>query len=149
MKVMVKVKSKGKPTKSFKTKKKSGVTTYTVGDFLIRLKNASLARHVRLQVPSSKAVKELANALKKEGYLDEIYEEQGNLFVRLVYKNKEPVLTDVRLISKPGLRVYKGVNELERLKGPSIYFVSTPKGVMSSKEAIKRRLGGEVIAEIL
>ncbi len=129
--------------KEFKT------TNYNVGDFLIRLKNASLARKKVLKVASYSLVREIAKVLEKQGYV-KIDSDKGQVLeLSIVYSHKEPVLNDIRLISKPGLRVYMSVEEIESKKGPSIFLISTPKGVMTSKEAIKRRLGGEVIAEIV
>lgn len=125
------------------------MTNYPVGDFLIRLKNASLARKKDVVVPMSKLIKSLALTLKDLGYLSQVEEEEGNLRVKIAYHKKEPLLSDVRIISKPGLRVYMGVEELRKRRGPYIALVSTPKGIMSSKKAIKERLGGEVIAEVL
>ena len=113
-------------------------------DFLIRVKNAGLARKKEVFVAGSKKILAVAMALKKLGFLDEVKKDK----VILAYKNKKPVLIDLKLVSKPGLRIYMGVSEIEKKKGPSIYLVSTPKGVLSSKEAIKQRLGGEVIAKL-
>lgn len=125
------------------------MTNYPVGDFLIRLKNANLARHRELEIPSSKKVKAVVKVLEKEGYITDLKEEKEKITMRLVYRKKEPILTEIKLVSKPGRRVYKGAGELEAVKGPSFFIVSTPKGVMSSKEAIKKRLGGEIVAEVL
>ena len=91
----------------------------------------------------------VATLLVKEGYLDEMKEEGKILHVRLSYRRKSPVLSDVVLISKPGLRVYKTADELSQRKGPFLGIVSTSKGVISLREAIKKRLGGELIADIL
>jgi small subunit ribosomal protein S8 len=76
-------------------------------------------------------------------------EKDGQLTAFISYRKKQPLIMDVRLVSKPGLRVYKKADELEKIKKPTILIVSTPKGVMSSREAIKKRLGGEVIVEML
>lgn len=118
-------------------------------DFLIQIKNASMAGNKTVTVKVSKKIERVAMALKKIGFLDEVKVKDGQIAVGLTFKNKEPILQDVKLVSKPGLRVYKAVWELETHKRPSVFLVSTPKGVISSKEAIKLRVGGEVIAEIL
>ncbi|OGM21861.1 30S ribosomal protein S8 [Candidatus Woesebacteria bacterium RIFCSPHIGHO2_01_FULL_38_9] len=125
------------------------VVGYPVGDFLIRVKNASLAMKKTIEVPSTNYIKNVAKALEREGYVNEVEEKVDKLALRLVYRSKEPVLTDIKLVSKPGLRVYINSDELGKRRGPTILIISTPQGVMSSKEALKKRLGGEVIAEIL
>jgi small subunit ribosomal protein S8 len=126
-----------------------GMVNYPVGDFLIRIKNACLAKKREVRVESTKLIHAVARALKNSGYLDEVVKKGKSLSVRIAYRKKEPVIMNIRLISKPGLRIYMSVGELEKVKGPSVYIVSTSKGVMSIEEAIKKRLGGEVIAEIL
>lgn len=129
--------------------KNTSITNYAVGDFLIRIKNAAMAGNKEVEVKSAKKLVAVADALKKMGFLDTIKNEKEVLKVTLTFKNKSPRLVDLRLISKPGLRVYMSVDELESQKSPSILLVSTPKGVTSSLRAIKDRVGGEVIAEIL
>lgn len=124
------------------------MTNYPVGDFLIQIKNAAMARNREVSVPETKLVKTVANVLKKQGLLDEIRKDKNNITVRLAYKKKEPVLLGLKLISKPGLRVYWDVDQLEKTKGPSMFLISTSVGILSSKDAIKKRVGGEVIVEI-
>jgi small subunit ribosomal protein S8 len=130
------------------TKIKQTVTNYAVGDFLIRVKNVAMAKNKEVAVKSNKKLVAVSEALKKMGFIDSIKNEKGNLTVTLTFKNKKPRLMDLKLISKPGLRVYMGVDELEKKKSPSVLLVSTPKGMVSSLKAIKDRVGGEVIAEI-
>lgn len=130
------------------TKTKQKVTNYVVGDFLIRIKNVAMAKGKEVSVRSTKELVAVSEALKKMGFINEIKSEKGILTVMLTFKDKKPRLMNLRLISKPGLRVYEGVEELEKKKGPSIYLVSTPKGVVSSLKAIKDRVGGEMVAEI-
>jgi small subunit ribosomal protein S8 len=134
-------------TKAAKQNRQGGIN-YPLGDFLIRIKNAMLARQKEVKVSSSKLVVAVAKAMKKQGFLDSVEEKKGVLKVSLTYRKKVPVILDLRLISKPGLRVYKGVDELEKERGASIFFLSTPKGIMISTEAIRKRLGGEVIVEV-
>jgi small subunit ribosomal protein S8 len=122
---------------------------YPVGDFLIRLKNARMAKLKVVTVPSTKLIKATADALAAAGFLRDVTLTDGVLEVGLIYKKKEPVIMDVKLVSKPGLRIYMNVDELEKRRKPSILVLSTPKGVMSSKKALKERVGGEVIAEVL
>jgi len=123
-------------------------TNYSVGDFLIRVKNVAMAKNKTVSVQSNKRLVNVAEALKKMGFVDSIKNEKGVLTVALTFKNKRPRLMNLKLVSKPGLRIYMSVDELEKKKGPSIFLVSTPNGVTSSLKAIKDRVGGEVIAEI-
>ncbi len=122
---------------------------YLLGDFLIRLKNTAMAKNKTLVTMSNKQIFAAATALKKIGYLDEVKKEGKKVSVSLTFKHKKPVLTDLKLVSKPGLRIYIDTWELAKRRKPSIYLISTPKGVLSSKEALKQKTGGEVIAEIL
>lgn len=124
-------------------------TNYPIGDFLIRIKNAVMAGNRSVEVGSTKLIKAVAQVLKKGEYLSELKEKDGRLVVQLSYRKKEPVLMDVKLVSRPGLRVYMSVDELGKKRGPSTFVVSTSKGVLLSKEAIKKGVGGEVIAEVL
>ena len=135
-------------TKNRKTDIKTHVN-YPVGDFLVRLKNAAIAGNKEIELSTSKLIKNVALALKKEGLLASVEEKSGNLTVILSYRKKEPVLMDVKLVSKPGLRIYIGVDELAKKRGPSVLILSTPIGVITGKDAIKKRVGGELIAEIL
>jgi len=121
---------------------------YPLGDFVIRIKNAALARRKEVSVKNIKVIKELAKVLKKEGIINDIKKADDALIMNIAYRRKEPVLLDIKLISRPGLRVYINVDELAAIRSPSYYIVSTPKGLLTSKEAIKNRVGGEVIAEI-
>ncbi len=124
------------------------MTNYPIADFLIRINNARLAKNKEVVLKSTKFIKAAALALKKNGFLDELSEKDGFLTVKLAYYKKEPLMLGMKLISRPGLRIYKGADELAQIKGPSIFLISSPKGVISSREAIKERVGGEVIAEV-
>ncbi len=135
--------------KYLELERRVGDMNYPVGDFLIRIKNASLAKKRQVEVVNTKLISSVAHALKKQGYLREVTEKDGQLIAFLSYRKKQPLIMEVRLISKPGLRVYKGASELEKIKKPTTLIISTSKGVMSSQEAIKKRLGGEVIVEML
>jgi len=125
------------------------MTNYPIGDFLIRIGNAAMAGKKEISVASTKLIKETALALKKAGYLAEVDEKKGILTVTLAIKSKKPVLLNIKLISRPGLRIYMGANDVGKKRGPSRYLLTTPKGIMLSSEAIKANLGGEVIAEVL
>ncbi len=142
----------GKFCKSMEKKNnkiKKGNVNYPVGDFLIRIKNAALANQKYVACPLNKLVESVAKTLVEEKYLERVFVENGFLKVQLSYKNKEPVLSDLKLISKPGLRVYWGVDMIKKVKRASIFILSTPKGIISSRKALKDNLGGEVIAEVL
>jgi len=124
-------------------------TNYPVGDFLIRVKNAANAHRESVDAPVTKFIKSIAQVLKDEGYVRDIEVKKGIIDMKLAYSRKEPVLMDIKLVSKPGLRIYKGVDEVKKHKrGASILILSTPDGVISSKKALKKGVGGEVIAEI-
>ncbi len=123
-------------------------TNYPVGDFLIRLKNVAMAKNKEVTMKSTKQIVAAAEALVKMGFLTEIKKGKGEITAVLTYKNRMPRIMDIKLISKPGLRVYVGADELASKKSPSVLLVSTPKGVMSSLKAAKDRVGGEIIAEI-
>ncbi|MBX4205609.1 30S ribosomal protein S8 [Candidatus Microgenomates bacterium] len=124
------------------------MVTYQVGDFLIRIKNSAKAKKREVSTETSKAKLAVAKVLKKEGFLSEVSEKDGKLNVTLAYAHKEPVLMNLKLVSKPGLRIYVKSTDIADHKGGSIFVVSTPRGVVSSKEALKLGNGGELIAEV-
>ncbi len=121
---------------------------YSIGDFLVRIKNAALAGRKEMEVDNTKLIESIAKVLKKEGILTEIKKKEGKLLVKLAYRKKEPILMDLKIVSRPGLRIYMGVDELSAIRGPSYFVLSTPKGMKTSRDAIKERIGGEVIVEI-
>ncbi|MBU0572545.1 30S ribosomal protein S8 [Patescibacteria group bacterium] len=121
---------------------------YSIGDFLIRIKNTTLARKKEMEVDNTKLIESVAEVLKKEGILTEVKKKDGKLIVKPAYRKKEPILMDLKLVSKPGLRIYMGADELSAIRGPSFFILSTSKGALTSREAIKQRIGGEVIVEI-
>ncbi len=124
------------------------MTNYSIGDFLIRIKNAALAGKKEIAIPATKTGLAMAQVLKKLGYLNEVSREKNIIAVSLTFKRKKPLLMGLKLISKPGLRVYMGISEIEKRKKPSTLILSTPKGILSSLEAKKERVGGEIIAEV-
>jgi small subunit ribosomal protein S8 len=134
-------------TNTFKSMNKT-FSNYSVGDFLIRIKNTAMAKNKVLEYKAEKQIVAIAEAFNKLGFLDEVKKEKETLNVSLAFKNKKPVIMNLKLISKPGLRVYMGVAEIEKKRGPSVYLISTPKGIISSLAAVKAGVGGEVIAEI-
>lgn len=124
------------------------ITNYPVGDFLIRVKNATLAHISEVVVPKTRQIVSVAKTLEKMGYLSEVKVDKDTLIARNTFRHKQPVLSDLKLISKPGLRIYMGISELRNKKGPSVFIISTSRGIIDSKEAIKKGLGGEVVAEV-
>ncbi len=127
--------------------------TDPISDFLIRLKNAQLARHETAEMPSSRMKYTIAKILEREGFIANVVERSEGvkkiLHVALKYQGKEPLIRDIRRVSKPGQRVYRKANELPRvLSDIGIAVVSTSAGLMTNKEARRRKLGGEVICEI-
>lgn len=121
----------------------------SVGDALIRIKNGYLALKKEVSMPYSRLVKGICEILVKEGYIQTAKISDKEILVELKYSNHKPALTEVKRISKPGLRVYKGVKKLPKvLNGYGIAIVSTPKGLMTNIDARKAGVGGEVMAEV-
>lgn len=125
------------------------IITYPVGDFLIKIKNAAMAGNRDVTTKSTKLIESVAKVLKEENYLDSYDIKDGQISVRLKFYSKKPVLMSLKLVSRPGLRRYVSAKELNSLKGPEVYVISTSFGVMSSKKAKKDNLGGELIAQII
>lgn len=126
---------------------------YVIGDFVIQLKNASLARKKVVVTPYANLSKAVAKVLKKEGFLDDVKEDivDGHkvLQVSLRYARRKPVITDVDLVSKPSLRTYVGVSEIASKQGrATTAILSTNVGVLPGKEAIKKGVGGELLFKI-
>jgi small subunit ribosomal protein S8 len=123
-----------------------------IGDMLIRIKNGYLARKDVVEVPYSKMKEEIAKILVKEGYLKKFKIENLKfkiLKLELKYEGKKPVIEGIKRISKPGVRIYAKAKEIPRVKyGFGITIVSTPKGIMTDRQARKENLGGEVICQI-
>lgn len=127
----------------------------TVADALIRIKNGYLARKLTVVLLYSKLNIAVLKVLEKEGYIEnfkEVTEPKKkfmSILVSLKYDGKKPVLSDIKRISKPGLRVYKSKKTLPKvLNGLGIAIISTPKGVMTDSQARKEGLGGEVLAYV-
>lgn len=128
-------------------RKESELVMDTVSDALIRIKNGYLASKTEVNLPYSKLVLAICDILKAEGYLLSAKVDGRMIKTLLKYQGHTPAFSDVKRISKPGLRVYKGSKELPRvLGGMGIALVSTPKGVMTDRSARKQGLGGEIIA---
>ena len=128
--------------------------TDPIADMLTRIRNANSARHDTVDVPASNMKKSIAQILLDEGYIKsfQLIDDgtQGIIRIALKYNaGKEKVLTGLRRVSKPGLRVYAGADELPRvLRGLGIAIISTSKGVMTDKAARAAHVGGEVLAFI-
>ena len=126
--------------------------TDPVADMLTRIRNANSAKHDTVDVPASNLKKAIAQILLDEGYIKafNVTDEgvQGNIHITLKYVGKkEKVISGLRRVSKPGLRVYAGADELPKvLKGLGIAIISTTKGVMTDKKARELHVGGEVLA---
>lgn len=127
--------------------------TDTIADFLTRIRNASAAKHKTLSVPSSKLKIAIAEILKDQGFIAD-YENnsegpQGTLHVKLRYYYGQPVIREIRRVSKPGRRVYVGVDNLPRVRnGLGVAIISTPRGVMTDKQARQQNVGGEILCTI-
>lgn len=121
-------------------------------DFLIRIKNAYKAGKKQIIAPASNFCLDIAQLLKKYGFIDEVSISDGikkEITLKLSYNGFEPKINDVRIFSKPGRRIYEKVSSLPWGKTPSsLIIISTSSGVMSQKEAKVKGLGGEIIAEI-
>jgi small subunit ribosomal protein S8 len=128
--------------------------TDPIADMLTRIRNANMVRHEKLEVPASNMKKEIAEILKREGFIRDVeYVEdnkQGIIRIFLKYgQNNERVITGLKRISKPGLRVYAKTDEVPRvLNGLGIALVSTSQGVLTDKEARAKQVGGEVLAYV-
>lgn len=126
--------------------------TDPIADLLTRIRNANSAKHETVEIPASNMKKAIVEILDEEGYIKnyQIIDDgkQGIIRVTLKYgKNNEKVITGLKRVSKPGLRIYAGAEELPRvLKGLGIAIISTSKGVMTDKKARKENIGGEVLA---
>ena len=124
--------------------------TDPIADMLTRIRNANQMRNKEVSMPVSKMKLEIAKILTDEGFVTNYTVKDNTLTLTLKYgQNKERVITGLKRISKPGLRVYAGATEIPRvLNGLGIAIISTPKGVMTDKLARKNNVGGEVIAYI-
>ena len=129
------------------------VMTDPIADMLTRIRNANRQHHETVMVPASKLKVDIAEILKNEGFIKG-YKVEGegpikNIVITLKYRGNERVITDLRRISKPGLRVYAKVNEIPKvLNGLGIVILSTSQGLMTDKEARAKQVGGEVLAYI-
>ncbi|HEO8421687.1 MULTISPECIES: 30S ribosomal protein S8 [Niallia] len=130
------------------------VMTDPIADLLTRIRNANMVRHEKLEVPASNIKKEIAEILKREGFVRDVEyiedNKQGIIRIFLKYgSSNERVITGLKRISKPGLRVYAKATEVPRvLNGLGVALVSTSQGVLTDKEARAKQVGGEVLAYV-
>ncbi|MGL4523451.1 MAG: 30S ribosomal protein S8 [Bacilli bacterium] len=128
--------------------------TDPIADMLTRIRNANMVRHDKLEIPKSKIKSDIAEILKREGFVRDVEyiedNKQGVIRIFLKYgQNNERVITGLKRISKPGLRVYAKSNEVPRvLNGLGIAIISTSKGLLTDKEARQQGAGGEVVAYV-
>lgn len=128
--------------------------TDPVADLLARIRNAIRARHPKLDVPASRLKAEIARILKEEGFIAnyKAVEENGQKVLRIYLKygpNNDAAITNLQRVSRPGCRVYVGRNEIPRvLGGLGINILTTPRGVMTGRQARKEGVGGEILCEV-
>lgn len=131
----------------------------TIADLIIRIKNSYLARQKSLTAPYSKIGAGILKILKEEGFIKDFktvkekFLHSKNTYsvfeIDLLYKNRLPAMTNIRRISKPGVRIYTEARKIPYvLSGYGIAIISTPKGIISGKEAKKKALGGEIICSV-
>jgi small subunit ribosomal protein S8 len=127
----------------------------TIADMLTRIRNANMARHQTTKIPATRMTRSIARVLQEEGFIAEFEEVQEeakqNLVVSLKYKgkNRQPLITALKRVSRPGLRVYSNRKELPRvLGGIGIAIISTSQGIMTDREARHQGLGGEVLCYV-
>ena len=130
------------------------MNTDPISDFLTRLRNAQAAHHEQMTLPSSRLKLALAKILEQEGYVGAVRQVedtgiQKNMEVTLKYMGKTPFIRSIKRVSKPGRRVYRKASDLPRvLSDQGIAVISTPMGLLTNKDARRRKLGGEVLCEI-
>lgn len=129
------------------------VVTDPIADMLTRIRNAMISKHTDVEIPASKSKRAIAQILLEEGYISAVEEKkdtlQGTLKITLKYARGQKVVTGLKRISKPGLRVYAKAGQMPKvLNGLGVAIVSTSKGIMTDKRAREANLGGEVLAYI-
>jgi small subunit ribosomal protein S8 len=126
--------------------------TDPISDMLTRIRNASAVRKAEVVLPFSNVKLAIAKILKEEGYIVDFNKENdgiSGLKLKLKYNNNQPAIISIKRISKPGCRIYTSVVDLPRVVGgKGLAVISTSQGIMTNKEARKRKLGGEIICEI-
>lgn len=127
----------------------------TISDMLTRIRNANLARHQTVEIPSSRMTRSIASVLKDEGFIADVSESEADgrrkLVLNLKYKGRgrQPIIRNLTRVSKPGLRVYSNRKDLPRvLGGIGIAIISTSSGIMTDRDARRKGIGGEVLCYI-
>jgi small subunit ribosomal protein S8 len=127
----------------------------TIADMLTRIRNANLARHSTVDVPSTKMTRNIAKVLRDEGFIQDFADEgegiKRNIVISLKYKGRgrQPIIKKLQRVSKPGLRVYSGRRNLPKvLGGIGVAIISTSHGVMTDRDARRQGIGGEVLCYI-
>ena len=139
--------------------KTRGLINDSISDMLTRIRNAALAKKSNVNIPFTRLNQEIAKILEQEGFIQgfQLSIETNDIIIRLKYsskklykgKTKESCITNLRRISKPGLRIYSNHREIPRiLGGTGIVIISTPKGLMTDREARARKLGGELLCSV-
>ncbi len=130
------------------------MTMDPIADMLTRIRNATSARHPKVDVPASKLKIEIARILKEEGYIlnYKVAEEGARKTIKIYLKyqaNNKPVITELERVSRPGCRVFVGCTEVPQvLGGLGVSILTTPRGVMTGRDARKQRVGGEVLCQV-
>lgn len=120
-----------------------------IADMIVIIKNGYLAKKAEVEMPYSKFKEEIAKVLEKEGYLGKSKKDSNRLFLELVYTDGKSKVNEIKRVSKSGLRIYVKSKKIQSVKGGrGSYIISTPQGVMSSVDAKKKNLGGEVICQV-
>lgn len=127
--------------------------TDPISDLLTRIRNASRAKHLRVDIPSSNMKKQLVSILKEQNFVEDFTEiedtKQNILRVVLKYRNGVPAISGLRRVSTPGLRIYKNADKLPRVyNGLGVAVISTSKGLLTDKQAKTQAIGGEVVCYI-
>lgn len=127
--------------------------TDPIADLLTRIRNAHHAEKIALTMPGSKIKSAIAQVLKEEGYIEdftaELVEGKPSLTIKLKYYEGEPVIEELKRVSKPGLRVYKGAEDLPQVNGGlGVTIISTSKGIMTDRAARSAGVGGEVLCSV-
>jgi small subunit ribosomal protein S8 len=131
-----------------------GVVTDPIADMLTRIRNGINARHMRVPMPSSKLKVRVAEVLKQEGFVEDFDVQNGNaepmLTIQLRYdRNRDPVITGLKRVSRPGLRQYVGADAIPTVRnGLGVAILSTSKGVLTDREARRQRIGGELMCTV-
>lgn len=125
-----------------------------IADMLTRIRNACMARHATVQIPASKMKVAIAQILKSEGFIRDFEVQSGQprdtIVISLKYtSDRQPVISGLKRVSKPGLRIYSGRADIPRVRGGlGLSILSTPKGVMAGHEAWQQRVGGEILCYV-